>query len=59
MKNCIGCGEKLTRENRSRHQPTLRCLECFETFGDTVTSTLEKISEELSPHPHKEVRDEM
>ena len=40
MKNCIDCNTKLTKSNRSRHQPTIRCLACFADFAEGVKKVL-------------------
>jgi len=37
---CIDCGQRLTPETRSRHQPTIRCLECFRKFSEGVEAVL-------------------
>jgi hypothetical protein len=36
VKHCIDCQAKLTPEARSRHQPAIRCLKCFDRFADGV-----------------------
>jgi hypothetical protein len=39
-KRCIDCGAELTPDVKSRHQPTLRCLECFDSFRESVSVKL-------------------
>lgn len=53
MKNCIDCGIKLTKENRSIHQPKIRCTKCFEVFADGVEETLENMLKETSFNENK------
>lgn len=38
--NCIDCGTRLTPETQSRHQPTIRCLNCFRGFSEGVEAVL-------------------
>lgn len=40
MKKCIDCGVELSVENKSRHQPSIRCLQCFSYFADDVSLVL-------------------
>ena len=40
MRRCIDCGCELTPQNRSRHQPTIRCLGCFQRFAEGVEAVL-------------------
>lgn len=47
LNNCIDCGEKLNDDNRSRHQPGIRCLSCFRVFSDRTTATLENMIDEM------------
>jgi len=37
---CCECKVKLTVENRSKHQPKIRCLKCFAAFADRVSDVL-------------------
>ena len=46
---CIDCKVKLTTENRSKHQPGIRCLTCFESFSKKNTETLEDMLAEMKP----------
>jgi hypothetical protein len=41
MSKCISCGVRLTDENRSPHQPTIRCRKCFGIFSNGVEAVLE------------------
>ena len=41
MKNCIDCGRKLEAASRSKHQPSIRCLDCFAKFADKTATLLE------------------
>ena len=41
LKNCIDCGVKMNKENRSKHQPAIKCLKCFDIFADKTTKLLE------------------
>ena len=45
LNNCIDCKVKLTDKNRSKHQPGIRCLECFELFSNKVKNTLLEMQE--------------
>lgn len=47
MKTCIDCNIKLTEETRSKHQPKIRCLKCFEIFADKTTETLENMIKDM------------
>jgi hypothetical protein len=39
---CYGCGGIFGTEcEPSRHQPTLRCMECFKVFAEETTAVLE------------------
>ena len=40
---CCECKVKLTVENRSKHQPKIRCLKCFAAFADRVSDVLENL----------------
>lgn len=40
MRNCCECNVKLTDNNRSKHQPKIRCLQCFATFSGRVIDVL-------------------
>jgi len=46
MRNCIDCTIKLTEENRSAHQPDIRCTKCFAAFSDGVGDVLKKMIKE-------------
>ena len=37
---CCDCGVELTDENRSGHQPNIRCSECFQSFSGRVEDVL-------------------
>lgn len=41
LKNCIDCRCELNNDNRSKHQPAIRCLKCFTVFADKTRKTLE------------------
>ena len=47
MRRCIDCGVELNADNKSKHQPTIRCLACFETFAVRATETLEQMAAQL------------
>lgn len=49
MKVCCDCDVTLTDENRSRHQPTIRCLKCFDDFAVRMTQTLRDMARALAP----------
>uniref|UniRef100_A0A6M3JFU0 Uncharacterized protein n=1 Tax=viral metagenome TaxID=1070528 RepID=A0A6M3JFU0_9ZZZZ len=40
LKHCISCGVEMTPENRSKHQPGIRCLACYAQFSDEVKKML-------------------
>jgi len=44
MKTCTDCGVELTAENRSIHQPSIRCLACFEAFCVRTTAMFEEMN---------------
>jgi len=41
MSKCVDCGLELSPENKSKHQPSIRCLACFEAFGARITAMFE------------------
>ncbi|KKN75911.1 hypothetical protein LCGC14_0376190 [marine sediment metagenome] len=47
LDKCIDCQAKLTEQNRSKLQPGIRCLGCFEIFNKDVTKTLEDMIAEM------------
>lgn len=49
MRNCIDCRVQLTAENRSSHQPAIRCQKCWEKFADETTDKLEEWCHRLDP----------
>ncbi len=44
IRYCIDCSVELTAERQSRHQPTIRCLSCFEEFHKKVSAILERLA---------------
>ena len=40
---CIDCKNPLTAKTRSKHQPGIRCLACFELFADETRDTLQNM----------------
>lgn len=39
-KQCIDCGRMLFPAVRSIHQPNIRCLDCFDSFRESVSAKL-------------------
>jgi len=54
MKQCYECGKVLTPETRSKHQPKIRCLECFAKFASGVEDVLSGKADHASPRAEKE-----
>ncbi len=44
MTQCIDCGVELNPDNRSNHQPSIRCLACFEVFAAKTTAMFEAMT---------------
>jgi len=51
MRNCIDCSVRLETNNRSSHQPSIRCQSCWEKFADETTYKLEKWRDDMKPVP--------
>lgn len=34
---CVDCPTELTADTRSEHQPGVRCLDCFDSFRESVS----------------------